>query len=135
MFEYQGWATLRPTFLNSERHDDDTYPVGFEDVLRHQVDALHVPDGQIARLAEQNGSLRLSFFGDVSHELSALPHIEALLNLIVENAEGSYGSFSIIDWSLGNAERWVLRRGMLIRGPHPDFLPLQPNIEDFYTGD
>ena len=32
-----------------------------------------------------------------------------------------------------DAERWVVRRGMLVRGPHPDFVPLQPNIEDPYS--
>lgn len=133
MFEYQGWATLRPTFLNSERHDDDRFPEGFEEVLTHHIGALHNPDNEVAVSVVQNGSQRVVFYGDRNHQQSVMPRIEALLSFLVENAEGSYGEFGFIDWSSGGSERWLMRRGMLIKGPHPDFLPLQPNIEDFYS--
>ena len=135
MFEYQGWATLRPTFRNSERHDRDTYPDGFHEVLAWHVDGLNSPDDKVATSITQNGSERVVFHGDTAHSANALPRIEALLEFLVENAEGSYGELSFIDWSDGSAERWILRRGMLIKGPHPEFLPLQPNIEDVFTPD
>ncbi len=135
MFEYQGWATLRPNFRNSERHDQDTYPDGFHEVLAWHVGGLNTSENQIATVVTQNGTERVFFHGDTNHAANAQPKIEAFLDFLVENAEGSYGEFSFIDWSGGDAERWILRRGMLIRGPHPEFLPLQPNIEDAFTPD
>ncbi len=135
MFEYNGWVTLRATYLNADRYDDAAYPEGFEDVLALHVNGLNVPDNEVAAVLNQNGSQRVVFYGDRNHPASVRPRLEALLEFLSENAEGSYGEFTCVDWTDGSAERWVLRRGMLIKGPHPEFLPLQPNLEDVYSNE
>ena len=133
MFEYQGWATLRPTYLNNERHDGDRFPEGFEEVLAHHVDGLNRPDDEVALYVVQNGSPRVVLFGDCKHSSTVMPRIEGFFDFLIENAEGSYGEFSFVDWNTGDSERWLMRRGTLVRGPHPDFVPLQPSIEDVYS--
>ena len=60
MFEYQGWATLRPNVSEQRAARRRRFPEGFETRAGLPCRRVAQPDNEVAQTIVQNGSLRCS---------------------------------------------------------------------------
>lgn len=154
MFEFHGWATIRPNAENRDQADDEG--PSMEEVtakIQSYVEDLHWEQGALveARVQWLNGQAFLRTAGLRNHA-GVRRDLLGLFEYVAQVAPGSYGLLYVLDDESTSDQRLAAAYGytdgqdhtnefqvlVLVRGtltPHTDpFLsPFQPVVENFYT--
>lgn len=137
MYEFHGWATIRETYKNIDK-DEDNIDFIVKD-LKEYIKKLDMFNW-IFDIKVFNGDYHLIASGFTNHSYPASEQLFGLYKYIAQIAPGSYGMIYIHDdedkRGFDNDFRvHVLAKGIIEEKADPFLSPFVPTIEDAYISD
>ncbi len=132
MFEYQGWATIRESYL--EEFESEKLLVDIVSKIKKVIKNID-DKPQVIGLRHINGVPRLWIMGFSNHKGNDWNQAYDLFTMIASTAPGSYGVLSYRDDEDQNGNdnsinMYVLKKGQLSFHQDPFLSPCIPSIEE-----
>lgn len=138
MFEYQGWATILPTYYEDDAaedaFDDETAAELIAELEKLAADHKACNINNACGIGYMNGNLRCWFMGYSNHRCQEWEEIMAYFQTLAAKAPGSYGILSCRDDEdpvKNNAfQIFILKKGRIIEADDIWLSPCVPEIEE-----
>lgn len=134
MLEYQGWATVREAFRESD--EDDALLGEAIKAIRKRVEDVGAQTNVRAEFLTLNGSPRLMVVGVGNRKDSRWEATLELFSFIAKVAPGSYGELSFWDDEEADGKNevyqsYIMKKGMIALQEHPFLSPCYQELEEF----